>query len=64
MEDPEGLLCPVRTTTDTEVAAAILPCILSVLSGSVDQQQCEELRDTLGTRGHYLGSSSYVQQAL
>lgn len=43
------------TTTDTEVSAAILSCILSVFSGSVGQQQREELRDTLGDEGPLSG---------
>lgn len=52
MGNSEGLLCPLRTTTDTEVSVTILSCILSVFSGSVDQQRREE------PRGHNLESSS------
>lgn len=52
---PEGLLCPVGTTTDTEVSATVLSCVLSVFSGGVGQQQREELRDTLGDEGPLSG---------
>lgn len=50
-----GLLCPVRATTDMEGSGATLCCILSVLSGSVGQQQHEELRDTSGEQGPLSG---------